>query len=131
MSSPTAGPIRIPVRTTSIVATLNWSPAGLSTRWNGWGSGGPWNPRLEHALGSTGDFLSSLIRRRSRPIVSRTPTPSGSRPHHRDNFTDVAVDREIDGAQTNRLTAGPSISADGGRSQELAASVERRLFDNL
>src|SRR5262249_2574565 len=48
----------------------------------------------------------------SRPIVSHTPTSSGSRPHHRENFTDVNVDREIDDAQTNPLTAGPSISAD-------------------
>src|SRR5262249_965521 len=52
------------------------------------------------------------IRRRSRPIVTPAPTSSGSRPHHRENFTDVNVDREIDDAQTNPLTAGPSISAD-------------------
>jgi hypothetical protein len=38
--------------------------------------------------------------------------PSGSRPRHRENFRDVNLDREIDDAQTNRLTAGPSISAD-------------------
>src|SRR5215831_15648570 len=68
--------------------------------------------------------LRCLIRRRSRPIVSHTPTPSGSRPHHRENFTDVNVDREIDDAQTNPLTAGPSISADlnYGRSVGLSAS---------
>src|SRR5262245_34289093 len=54
----------------------------------------------------------SLIRRRSRPIVTPAPTSSGSRPHHRETFTRVNVDREIDDAQTNPLTAGPSISAD-------------------
>src|SRR6516164_3423507 len=68
----------------------------------------------------------SLIRRRSRPIVTPAPTPSGSRPHHRENFTDVNVDREIDDAQTNRLTAGPSISAEDGGSQERAALVNHR-----
>jgi hypothetical protein len=40
----------------------------------------------------------SLIRRRSRPIVSHTPTPSGSRPQHHETFADVDVDREIDDA---------------------------------
>ena len=50
---------------------------------------------------------------------------------------DVAVDREIDRAQTNRLTAGPSISADDGGSREPAALVEhgysgpRRCSDAL
>src|SRR5262245_22502678 len=40
------------------------------------------------------------------------PAPSGSRPPHHEKSANLSVDRAIDGAQTNLLTAGPSISAD-------------------
>src|SRR2546426_4991546 len=53
----------------------------------------------------------SLIRRRSRSIVSRAPASSGNRPCRPERYSDVSIDQEIEGAVTNRLTAGPSISA--------------------
>jgi len=53
----------------------------------------------------------SLIRRRSRSIVSRAPATSGNRPCRPERYSDVSIDQEIEGAVTNRLTAGPSISA--------------------
>jgi hypothetical protein len=52
----------------------------------------------------------SLIRRRSRPIVSRAPASSGIYLRFARRST-VNIDQEIEGAATNRLTAGPSISA--------------------
>src|SRR5207253_2286426 len=51
----------------------------------------------------------SLIRRRSRSIVSRAPASSGNRPCRPERYSDVSIDHEIEGAVTNRLTAGPSI----------------------
>ena len=53
----------------------------------------------------------SLIRRRSRSIVSRASASSGNRPCPPTKCSDVNIDQEIEGAVTNRLTAGPSISA--------------------
>src|SRR5205809_3868997 len=53
----------------------------------------------------------SLIRRRSRSIVSRAPASSGNRPCRPERYSDVSIDQEIEGAVTNHLTAGPSISA--------------------
>jgi hypothetical protein len=53
----------------------------------------------------------SLIRRRSRSIVSRAPASSGTYPCSPAQCSDVNIDDEIEGAVTNRLTAGPSISA--------------------
>ncbi len=53
----------------------------------------------------------SLIRRRSRSIVSRAPASSGIYPRSPARCSDVNIDEEIEGAVTNRLTAGPSISA--------------------
>src|SRR5437899_9463157 len=57
----------------------------------------------------------SLIRRRSRSIVSRAPASSGYRPCRPERYSDVSIDQEIEGAVTNRLTAGPSISASAFR----------------
>src|SRR5262249_62128759 len=51
------------------------------------------------------------------------------RPHHHENFPDVTVDQEIDDAPTNHLTAGPSISADDGGSQEPRWSSTALLDD--
>jgi hypothetical protein len=55
----------------------------------------------------------SLIRRRSRSIVSRAPASSRNprcpAPDNRPNVFDIG--QEIEAAVTNRLTAGPSISA--------------------
>ena len=53
----------------------------------------------------------SLIRRRSRSIVSRASASSGIHPHARAQCAHVNIDREIEDARTTRLTAGPSISA--------------------
>src|SRR5437660_6496318 len=53
----------------------------------------------------------SLIRRRSRSIVSRAPAPSGNYLRSPAQGSDVNIDDAIEGAVTNRLTAGPSISA--------------------
>src|SRR5918994_1079657 len=55
----------------------------------------------------------SLIRRRSRSIVSRASASSGIHPNSPAQGADINIDREIEDAVTNRLTAGPSISARG------------------
>jgi len=52
----------------------------------------------------------SLIRRRSRSIVSRAPASSGTYRGLPEPCADI-VDEEIEDTVTNRLTAGPSISA--------------------
>src|SRR3989442_11093884 len=53
----------------------------------------------------------SLIRRRSSSIVSRASASSGNPRCPPDKCSDVSIGQEIEGAVTNRLTAGPSISA--------------------
>src|SRR2546425_10299741 len=62
----------------------------------------------------------SLIRRRSRSIVSRASASSGIHPRSRAQYADVNIDREIEDAVTNRLTAGPSTSAN-----RLVEQIER------
>src|SRR5947199_9248239 len=54
-----------------------------------------------------------LNRRRSHSIVRRAPASSGNRPCRPERYSDVSIDQEIEGAVTNHLTAGPSISATG------------------
>src|SRR3989442_11908603 len=56
----------------------------------------------------------SLIRRRSSSIVSRASASSGNPRCPPDKCSDVSIGQEIEGAVTNRLTAGPSISASIG-----------------
>jgi hypothetical protein len=53
----------------------------------------------------------SLIRRRSRFIVSRAPASSGNPPCRAETCSGITIDPDIEGAITNRLTAGPSMSA--------------------
>jgi len=52
----------------------------------------------------------SLIRRRSRSIVSRAPASSGTYRGSPEPCADI-VDEEVEDTVTNLLTAGPSISA--------------------
>src|SRR5439155_16963841 len=55
----------------------------------------------------------SLIRRRSRSLVSRAPASSGIYLRSPAQCLEVNLAQEIEGAVTNYLTAGPSISAVG------------------
>jgi hypothetical protein len=56
----------------------------------------------------------SLIRRRRRSIVSRAPASSGISLLSRPRGANLNIDREIQHAIPNHLTADPSISADDG-----------------
>jgi hypothetical protein len=53
----------------------------------------------------------SLIRRRSRPIVSQAPASFGKSSMPSGESSDVNIDRGIEDPARNRLTVGPSISA--------------------
>ncbi len=67
-----------------------------------------------------------LIRRRSRPIVSRASAPSGIYSAHPKPCSDLSIDEEIEDTVKNHLTDGPSISVSTGGGLRRTRAVRRR-----